>query len=114
MSDLEQLKLKGKTKVFQRNKNKTIQKIKGAMLISDKVEIQSKDIEYDKGHFLIFKAIIQHKALPFMNIHAPNNPLLFEQKNIDYVSKHRTTLRIIQYLTKERSNSNRRKCMILW
>lgn len=81
MSDLEQLKLKGKTKVFQRNKNETNkqtkQRIRGEMLISDKVEIQSKNIEYDKGYFLILKATIQNEAISFMNIHAPNNPLLF-------------------------------------
>lgn len=47
------------------------------MLISDKVEIQSKNIEYDKGYFLILKASIQNEAISFMNIHAPNNPLLF-------------------------------------
>lgn len=69
--DTNKLKIKGWKKTFQANRN---QKRAGvAILISDKIDFQTKIIKRDKeGHYIMIKGSIQQEDTTNTNIHASN------------------------------------------
>ena len=69
--DTYRLKVKGWKKVFHANGD---QKKAGiAILISDKIDFQTKDVKRDKeGHYIMIKGSIQEEYITIINIYAPN------------------------------------------
>ena len=69
--DTYRLKVKGWKKIFHANRD---QKKSGvAILISDKIEFETKTVKRDKeGHYIMIKGSIQEEDITIINIYAPN------------------------------------------
>ena len=78
--DIYRLKVKGRRKIFYANRD---QKKAGiAILISDKIDFETKALKRDKeGHYLIIKGSIQEEDITIISTYAPNIGAL------QYVSK---------------------------
>ena len=69
--DTYRLKVKGWKKIFHANEDQ--KKAGVAILISDKIDFQIKDVKRDKeGHYIMIKGSIQQEAITIINIYAPN------------------------------------------
>ena len=69
--DTHRLKVKGWKKIF--HKNGELKKAGVAILISDKIDFQIKDLKRDKeGHYIMIKGSIQEEDITIINIYAPN------------------------------------------
>ena len=69
--DTYKLKVKGWKKIFHANGDQ--KKAGVAILISDKIDFQIKDVKRDKeGHYIMIKGSIQEEDTTIMNINAPN------------------------------------------
>ena len=68
--DTYRLKVKGWEKIFHANRHD--RKAGVAILISDKIDLKTKDIKKDKGHYLMIKGSIQGEDVTIINIYAPN------------------------------------------
>ena len=65
------LKVKGWKKIFHSNGDQ--KKAGVAILISDKIDFQIKDVKRDKeGHYIMIKGSIQKENITIINIYAPN------------------------------------------
>ena len=63
--------MKGWKKIFHTNGDQ--KKAGVAILISDKIDFQIKDVKRDKeGHYIMIKGSIQEKDITIINIYAPN------------------------------------------
>ena len=68
--DLHRLKVKGWKQIFQANGQE--KKAGVAILISDKIDLQRRDIKRDpEGHFIILKGRIHPEDTDIVNIYAP-------------------------------------------
>ena len=69
--DTYKLKVRGRKKISHGNRN---QKIAGeAILISDKIDVKTKNILRDKeGHYIMIKGSIQEEDITILNINTPN------------------------------------------
>ena len=69
--DTCKLKVRGWKKLFHANRNQ--KKAGVAILISDKIDFQMKNILRSKeGHYLMIKGSIQEEDITILNIYAPN------------------------------------------
>ena len=69
--DTNRMKVKAWKKVLHENGNE--KKAGVVILISDKIDFQTKTVTKDKeGHFIIIKGSIQEDDITFVNIYAPN------------------------------------------
>ena len=69
--DTYRLKMKGWKKIFHANGDQ--KKAGVAILISDKIDFQIKDVKRDKeGHYIMIKGSIQEEDITIINICAPN------------------------------------------
>ena len=69
--DTYRLKVKGQKKVFHANGDQ--KKAGKAILISDKIDFQTKDVKRDKeGHYIMIKGSMQKEDITIINIYAPN------------------------------------------
>ena len=69
--DTYKLKLKGWKKVFHADRDQ--KKAEVAVLISDKIDFEIKDVKRDKGgHYIMIKGSIQGENVTIINIYAPN------------------------------------------
>ena len=69
--DMYRLKVKGWKKIFDANGDK--KKAGVAILISDKIDFEIKDVKKDKeGHYTMIKGSIQEEDITIINIYAPN------------------------------------------
>ena len=65
------LKVKGWKKIFDANGDK--KKAGVAILISDKIDFEIKDVKKDKeGHYIMIKGSIKEEDISIINIYAPN------------------------------------------
>ena len=63
--------MRGWKKIFHENGNQ--KKVGVAILISDKIDFQIKNVTSDKeGHYIMFKGSIQEEDITIINIYAPN------------------------------------------
>ena len=78
--DTYKLKVKGWKKIFHAIRDQ--KKAGVAILISDKIDFQIKDVKRDKeGHYIMIKGSIREEDITVINIYAPNIGAL------QYVSK---------------------------
>ena len=69
--DTYRLKVKGWKKIFHANGNQ--KKAGVAILISDKIDFQIKNVTRDKeGHYIMIKGSTQEEDIKIINIYAPN------------------------------------------
>ena len=69
--DTNRLKVKGWKKIFHTNRDQ--KKAGVAILISDKIDIETKTMKrYKEGHYIMIKGSIQEEAITIINIYAPN------------------------------------------
>ena len=69
--DVHTLKVKGSKQIFQANGQG--KKAGVAILISDKIDLQTRAIKRDpEGHFIILKGRIHQEGINIVNIYAPN------------------------------------------
>ena len=68
--DLHRLKVKGWKQIFQANGQE--KKAGVAILISDKIDFQRRNIKRDPGHFIILKGRIHQEDINIVNVYAPN------------------------------------------
>ena len=69
--DTYRLKVKGWKKIFDANRDQ--KKAGVAILISDKIDFQIKDVKrYKEGHYIMIKGSIQEEDITIINIYAPN------------------------------------------
>ena len=69
--DTYKLKVKGWKKIFHTNRDQ--KKARVAILISDKIDFQTKPVKRDKeGHYIMIKGSIQEEDITIINIYAPN------------------------------------------
>ena len=69
--DTYRLKVKGCKKIFHANRDQ--KKAGVAILISDKIDLKTKDVKRDKeGHYIMIKRSIQEEDITIINIYAPN------------------------------------------
>ena len=69
--DLHRLKVKGWKQILQANGQR--KKAKVAILISDKIDFNTRDIKRDpEGHFIILKGRIHQEDINIVNIYSPN------------------------------------------
>ena len=69
--DIYRLKVKGWKKIFHTNEER--KKAGIAILISDKIDFEVKDVKRDKeGHYIMIKGSIQEEDITIINIYAPN------------------------------------------
>ena len=69
--DTYRLKVRGWKNIFHANEKQ--KKAGVAILISDKIDLEIKNIARDKeGHYIMIKGSIQEEDRPFVNIYAPN------------------------------------------
>ena len=69
--DTYRLKVKGWKKIFDANGDK--KKAGVAILKSDKIDFEIKDVKKDKeGHYIMIKGSIQEEDITIFNIFAPN------------------------------------------
>ena len=65
------MKVRGWKKIFHANGNQ--KKAGVAILISDKIDFQIKNVTRDKeGHYIMIKGSIQEEDITIINIYAPN------------------------------------------
>ena len=64
--------MKGWKKIFHANRDKKKKKAGVAILISDKIDIKTKTVKRDKGHYIMIKGSIQEEDITIINICAPN------------------------------------------
>ena len=63
--------MRGWKKIFHANGN--LKKAGAAILISDKIDFQIKNVTRDKeGHYIMMRGSIQEEDIPIINIYAPN------------------------------------------
>ena len=68
--DTYRLKVKGWKKIFHTNREQ--KKAGVAILISDKIDFQIKDVKRDQeGHYIMIKGSIQEEEITIINIYAP-------------------------------------------
>ena len=69
--DTRRLKVRGWKHMFYANANK--KKAGVAILISDKIDLDLKNITRDKGgHYIMIKGSVQEEDITIVNIYAPN------------------------------------------
>ena len=69
--DRYRLKVKGWKRIFHANGGQ--KKAGVAILISDKIDFEIKDVKRDKeGHYIMIKGSIQEEDITVVNIYAPN------------------------------------------
>ena len=69
--DTYRLKVKGWKKIFHANRDQ--RKAGVAILISDKIDFQTKAVKRNKdGHYITIKGSIQEEDITIINIYAPN------------------------------------------
>ena len=69
-SDAYRLKVRGWKKIFQANGNQ--KKAGVAILISDKIDFEIKNVRRDKeGHYIMIKESLQEEDITIINIYAP-------------------------------------------
>ena len=69
--DTYKLKVKGWKKIFHTNRDQ--KKARVAILISDKIDFQTKAVKRNKdGHYITIKGSIQEEDITIINIYAPN------------------------------------------
>ena len=69
--DTYRLKVKGWKKIFHTNRDQ--KKAGVAILISDKIDFEIKDVKTDKkGHYIMIKGSIQEEDITIINIYPPN------------------------------------------
>ena len=69
--DTYRLKVKGWKKIFHTNRDR--KKAGVAILISDKIDFETKAVKRDKErHYLMIKGSIQEEDITIINIYAPN------------------------------------------
>ena len=69
--DTQRLKVKGWKKIFHANRDQ--KKAGVAILISNKIDFETKAVKRDKeGHYIMTKVSIQEKDITIINIYAPN------------------------------------------
>ena len=69
--DTYRLKVKGWKKIFYANRDQ--KKAGVAILISDKIDFNTKAVKRDKdGHYIMIKGSIQEEDITIINIYAPN------------------------------------------
>ena len=62
--------MKGWKKIFHANGDQ--KKAGVAILISDKIDFETKAVKRDKGHYIMIKGSIQEEDITIINIYAPN------------------------------------------
>ena len=62
--------MKGWKKIFHTNRDQ--KKAGVAILISDKIDFEIKDVKSDKGHYIMIKGLIQEEDITIINIYAAN------------------------------------------
>ena len=62
--------MKGWKKIFHANGEQ--KKAEVAILISDKIDFETKAVKRDKGHYIMIKGSIQEEDITIINIYAPN------------------------------------------
>ena len=69
--DTYRLKVKGQKKIFHANRDQ--KKAGVAILISDKIDFNTKAVKRDKdGHYIMIKGSIQEEDITIINIYVPN------------------------------------------
>ena len=61
-----------------------------ALLISDKIDFQSKKLTREKeGHYILIKSLLQQEDIAIMNIYTPNDrlPIYMKQKHTELKGK---------------------------
>ena len=67
----KQTESEGLEKIFHTNRDQ--KKAGVAILISDKIDIETKTMKrYKEGHYIMIKGSIQEEAITVINIYAPN------------------------------------------
>ena len=115
--DTYRLKVKGWKKIFHANGDQ--KKAGVAILISDKIDFQVKDVKRDKeGHYIMIKGSIQEEDITIINIYAPNiaalqyvSQMLIRMKgeisnNIIMVGDFNTPLTPMERSTKQKINKD--------
>ena len=62
--------MKGWKKILHANRDQ--KKAGVAILISDKIDFQTKSVKRDKRHYIMIKGSIQEEDITIINIYAPN------------------------------------------
>ena len=62
--------MKGWKKIFHTNRDQ--KKAGVAILISDKIDFETKDVKSDKGHYIMIKGLVQEEDITIINIYAAN------------------------------------------
>ena len=62
--------MKGWKKIYHANGDQ--KKAGGAILISDKIDLEIKAMKRDKGHYIMIKGSIKEEDITIKNIYAPN------------------------------------------